>query len=143
MMGVFTLIKLVTVKLKGIRYHVSQFPINYQLNDCQESSGTCEVQKQFQQQGEFLFKKKMKLMAKCQSPKVKGNLCNVPIAKIKSDCKSLPRPSDNNGIIVVKLKRKVEPVRRRITESFSYLKLNNHFYRDISKLLWKLYQQGI
>lgn len=139
MMGVFTLIKLVTVKLKGIRYRVSQFPINYFL----KSSGTCEVQKQFQQQGEFLFKKEMEVMAKCQSPKVKANICNVPIAKLKRDCKSRPRPSDNNRIIVVKLERKVEPVRRRITESFLYLKLNNHFYRDISKLLWKLYQQGI
>ena len=30
-------------KVKGIRYHVSQFPISYQLNSCQVSSETCDV----------------------------------------------------------------------------------------------------
>ena len=53
-------------------------------------------------------------------------LLQNPITKIESNCKSLPRPADSNGIIVVKLKRKngfrrhvlFEPVRPRIIESF-------------------------
>ena len=53
----------------------------------------------------------------------------------------------SNGIIVVKLKRKVkfrehvrfDPVRPGIIESFlNYLKLNNQF-TGTSKLLWKIY----
>ena len=79
-------------------------------------------------------------MPKGQFPKVKGNICNIPIAEIESNCKSLARPADSNGTIVVKLKRKndfrghvlFEPVRPRIIESFlNYLKLSNHLYRDI------------
>ena len=37
-MGAITFVKLVKVKLKGIKYHVSQFPMIYQLNIYQESS---------------------------------------------------------------------------------------------------------
>ena len=87
----------------------------------------------------ILFKK-ITVMPKGQFPKVKGNICNIPIAEIESNCKSLPRPADSNGIIVVKLKRKnefrghvlFEPVRPRLIESIlNYLKLSNHLYRDI------------
>ena len=79
-------------------------------------------------------------MPKDQSLKVKGNICNIPIGEIENNFKSLLRPTDSNGIIVVKLKRKFEfighvlfeLVRPRIIESFlNYLKLNNHLYRDI------------
>ena len=71
-----------------------------------------------------LFKKVI-VMPKGQSPKVKGSICNIPISDIDSNCNSLPRPADSNGVIVVKLKRKVEyrghvlfePVRPRIIES--------------------------
>ena len=55
----------------------------------------------------ILFKK-ITVMPKGQSPKVKGNICNIPVTKIESNCKSLPRPADSNEIIVVKLKRKNE-----------------------------------
>ena len=65
------------------------------------------------------------VMLKGQSPKVKANICNIPIAEIESNCKSLPRPADSNRI-AVKLKRKnefrehilFEPVRPRIIEGF-------------------------
>ena len=61
-------------------------------------------------------------MALGQSTKVKGGICNIPISKIDINFKSPPRNADSNGIIVVKLKRKVEyrghvlfePVRIRI-----------------------------
>ena len=86
-------------------------------------------------------------MPKGQFLKVKGNICNIPIAEIESNFKSLPRPADSNGIIVVKLKRKnefrghvlFEPVRPRFIESFlNYLKLNNHLYRDIKIVMENL-----
>ena len=72
----------------------------------------------------ILFKK-VTVMPKGQSPKVKGSICNIPVSDIDSNCNSLPRPADSNGVIVVKLKRKVEyrghvlfePVRPRIIES--------------------------
>ena len=65
-------------------------------------------------------------MSKGQSPKVKGSICYIPISDIDSNCSSLPRPADSDGVIVIKLKRKVEyhghvlfePVRPRIIESF-------------------------
>ena len=42
----------------------------------------------------ILFKKIM-VMPKSQSPKVKGNICNIPIAEIESNCKPLPKPDDS------------------------------------------------
>ena len=45
-------------------------------------------------------------MPKGQQPKIKGAICNIPInADAVSNC--LPRPPDSNGIILVKLKRKI------------------------------------
>ena len=90
--------------------------------------------------GKRNFFQKNTVIPKGQSPKVKGNICHTPIAEIGSNCKSLPRPADSNGKIVVKLKRKnefrghvlFESVRPRIIKSFlNYLKLNNYLYRDI------------
>ena len=61
-------------------------------------------------------------MPKGQSPKVEGNVRNIPITVIDSNCKALRRPADSIGIIAVKLKRKnefrghvlFEPIRPRI-----------------------------
>ena len=79
-------------------------------------------------------------MPKGQSPKVKGNVCNIPITEIDSNCKALRRPADSFGIIAVKLKRKnefrghvlFEPVRPRINRKILKLFIiNNPIYRDI------------
>ena len=87
----------------------------------------------------ILFKK-VTIMPKGQSPKVKGSICNIPISIIENNCNSLPRSADSNGIIIVKLKRKAayrghvlfEPVRLRLIESLlQYLKKHNHLYRNI------------
>ena len=84
--------------------------------------------------------KKVTVMPKGQSPKVKGNICNIPISEIDNNCNSLPRPADSNGIIIIKLKRKAayrghvlfESVRPRLIESLlQYLKKRNHLYRNI------------
>ena len=87
----------------------------------------------------ILFKK-VTVMPKGQSLKVKGSICNIPISEIDNNCNSLPRPADSNGVIIVKLKRKTAyrvhalfgPVTPRLIESLlQYLKKHNHLYRNI------------
>ena len=83
--------------------------------------------------------KKISIMPKGQSPKLKGALCNVPIDAVDV-CKTLPRSADSNRIVIVKLKRKLqcrghayfESVRPNfIMTLLQYLKLNNSLYNDI------------
>ena len=45
-------------------------------------------------------------MCKGQMPKIKGSICNVPI-DVSEVHKILPRAADSNGLISVKLKRKL------------------------------------
>ena len=59
------------------------------------------------------FKKVMTIL-KDQSPKFKGAICNVPI-DIVSTCNTLPRPANIIGLVIVKLKRKLE-YRRHVCE---------------------------
>ena len=89
---------------------------------------------------ERILFKKVTVMPKVQSPKVKGSICNIPISEIDNNCNSLPRPADSNGIIIVELKRKAayrghvlfDPVRPRLIESLlQYLKKHNHLHRNI------------
>jgi len=86
----------------------------------------------------ILFKK-ISIMPRGQQPKVIGAVCNVPVRADKvSEC--LPRGMDSNGIILVKLKRKLlfrghvyfESVRPEYIRSASgYLKNSNPFYSNI------------
>ena len=80
-----------------------------------------------------LLFKKINIMPKGQSPKLKGALCNIPI-DVVDVCNTLPRLADRNGVIIVKLKRKLqyrghvyfESVRPSFILRFlQYLKLNN------------------
>ena len=80
------------------------------------------------------------IIPKGHSTKVKSSTSNMLVSKIGINFKSLPRNEDSNRIILVKLKRNVdyrghvhfEPVKIRTIESLlSYLKANNHLYRDI------------
>ena len=86
-----------------------------------------------------LLFKEISIMPKGQSPKLKGALCNVPI-DVVDVCKTLPRPADNNRIVIVKLKRKLqcrgyvyfECVRPNFSMILlQLLKLNNSLYHDI------------
>ena len=86
-----------------------------------------------------LLPRKISIMMKGQSPKLKGALCNVPI-DVVDVCKTLPRPAGSNGIVIVKLKRKLqyrghvyfESARPNfITRLLQYLNLNNSLYQDI------------
>jgi len=84
----------------------------------------------------ILFKK-VSIMPK--QPKIKGAVCNVPV-RADSVSKCLPQGMDSNGIILVKLKRKLifrghvyfEGVRPECVDAaLQNLKNNNPFYSDI------------
>ena len=46
-------------------------------------------------------------MQRGQSPNLKGVLCNIPI-DVVDVCNTLPCPADSNGIVIVKLNRKLQ-----------------------------------
>ena len=78
-------------------------------------------------------------MPKGQTPKLKGSICNVPI-DTNDVTNILPRGADSNGIIMIKLKRKLsfrghvyfEAVSPDLVNlALTYLKDNNHLYSDI------------
>ena len=82
-------------------------------------------------------------MSKGQAPKMTGTICNVPVDSTDT-ASSLPLIADQNGIVLVKLKRKLEygghvyfePVRPQfINDLLHYLKINNqsiYQYREYS-----------
>ena len=51
----------------------------------------------------MLFRK-VTIMPKGQSPKVKGAICNIPV-ETDDVVNTLPRGADSNGLIMVKLKK--------------------------------------
>ena len=55
----------------------------------------------------ILFKKVL-IMPKVQAFKIKGTIYNVLVEDAKTYCNTLPRPADSNGLVIVKLKRKIE-----------------------------------
>ena len=76
-------------------------------------------------------------MPKGQSPKLKGAICNVQL-KTESVCDILPRSADSNGIVMLKLKRKLmyrghvffEVVRPDVViDTLQYLQLQIIFIR--------------
>ena len=50
---------------------------------------------------------KILIMPKGQQRKIKGAICNVPV-ECNQTCSVLPRPPDRSGIILLKLKRKLQ-----------------------------------
>ena len=86
-----------------------------------------------------LLFKKITIMPCGQIEKLSGTICNIPIdtTNVKN---MLPRPADSNGLVIIKLKRKLEyhghvlfePVRPVFLKSIlNYLKINNHLYQDV------------
>ena len=55
----------------------------------------------------ILFKK-VAVMRKGKSLKIKDSICNIPVLEVDVNCKMVPRPADSNGLIIIKLKRKLE-----------------------------------
>lgn len=82
---------------------------------------------------------KIVVMPKGQQRKIKGAICNVPV-NCDQTCNILPRPPERSGIILLKLKRKIqfkghvyfEAIRPEfIMTALNWLKANNILYKDI------------
>ena len=82
---------------------------------------------------------KIVVLPKGQQKKIKGAICNVPV-NCETVCKSLPRPSEQSGVILLKLKRKLkysghqycEAVRpESLRRALEFLKENNHLYQNV------------
>ena len=78
-------------------------------------------------------------MPKGQQKKIRGALCNVPV-NCDTVCQSLPRPSELTGIILLKLKRKLEYSRHQYCEAvrpafvktaLQFFKRNDKFYEKV------------
>ena len=81
---------------------------------------------------------KIVIMPRGQQRKIKGVVCNVPVS-CEETCKVLPRPPDSSGIIMLKLKRKLQfrghvyfqAVRPRVIETaLQWLQSNNPLYQS-------------
>ena len=82
---------------------------------------------------------KIVVMPKGQQRKIKGAICNIPV-DCDQTCTTLPRPPERSGIIMLKLKRKMEfrghvyfqAVRPQlILNALMWLKMNNPLYDNI------------
>ena len=82
---------------------------------------------------------KIVVMPKGQQKKVSGAICNVPV-NCDQTCKVLPRPPERSGIIMLKLKRKLQfrghvyfqAVRPQLVENaLNWLLENNPLYRNV------------
>ena len=82
----------------------------------------------------------MTVMLKRKSLKIKSSTCNIPLLEVGVNCNMLPSPSDSNGLIIAKLKRKLEykspvvfeAVRPDVVIQFlQFLRSHNDLYSDI------------
>ena len=55
----------------------------------------------------ILFKK-VAIMSKRQSPKIRGSVSNIPVENLVNNYIVLPVLADSNGLIIVKLKRRIQ-----------------------------------
>ena len=83
--------------------------------------------------------KKVTVIPKGKSLKMKRNICNILVTDVDVNCNTLPRPADSKGLLIVKLKRKLEYKSHKIFEAvrtalvvqfLKFLKLQNHLYSD-------------
>ena len=79
--------------------------------------------------------KEITIMHKGQILKIKGTIFNIPVQKIETNCSILPRPPNSNGIVIVKLTRKIEykghVSSTKVGAKITYLKNNNQLYKNI------------
>ena len=82
---------------------------------------------------------KIIIMPKGQQRKIKGAVCNIPV-ECDTTCNMLPRPPSALGMIMLKLKRKLEyrghvyfqSVRPKLLlHALAFLKENNHLYANV------------
>ena len=86
----------------------------------------------------IVFQKNV-VMPKGQQRKIRGAICNVPVS-CEETCRVLPRPPDSSGIIMLKLKRKLQfrghvyfqAVRPEVVlHALQWLKRNNELYENV------------
>ena len=82
---------------------------------------------------------KIVVMPKGQQRKIRGAICNVPVS-CEETCHVLPRPPDSSGIIMLKLKRKLQfrghvyfqAVRPEVVlHALQWLQRNNELYENV------------
>ena len=56
----------------------------------------------------IIFKKVTVKPKADKSTKMKGSICNIPVIEVDVNCNTSPRPADSNGLLIVKLKCKLE-----------------------------------
>ena len=83
---------------------------------------------------------KIVVMPKGQQRKIKGAICNVPV-DCEQTCRVLPRPPSSSGLIMLKLKRKLEfrghvyfqAVRPQLLlNALNWIKTHNALYKNIT-----------
>ena len=83
---------------------------------------------------------KIIVMPKGQQRKIRGAICNVPVS-CEETCLVLPRPPDSSGIVMLKLKRKLQfrghvyfqAVRPEVVlHALQWLKRNNELYETVA-----------
>ena len=83
---------------------------------------------------------KIVVMPKGQQRKIRGAICNVPVS-CEETCRVLPRPPDSSGIIMLKLKRKLQfrghvyfqAVRPEVVlHALQWLQRNNELYENVA-----------
>ena len=79
-------------------------------------------------------------MPKGQQRKIRGAICNVPVS-CEETCEVLPRPPDSSGIIMLKLKRKLQfrghvyfqAVHPEVVlHALQWLQWNNELYENVA-----------
>ena len=134
----FISVKHVIQKLLKERFHVRQLLTIYMLMLYQLNLKVLKKLEQIIIARRIVFEK-IVVMPKGQQRKIKGAICNVPV-DCDQTCNILPRPPERSGIILLKLKRKIqftghvyfEAVRPEIImTTLDWLKANNILYKDI------------
>ena len=114
--------------------------VSNKLEVCNFPSHFCEIQKLEKVLiAKRLLFKKITIMPRGEMENISDTICNIPI-DTTNVTNMLPRAADSNGLVIIKLKRKLEyhghvlfePVRPVFLKSIlNYLKTNNHLYQDV------------
>ena len=112
---------------------------NLAVDDVPPELGTVERLEQILVSQRSIFQK-IVVMPKDQQRKIRGAICNVPVS-CEQTCYVLPRPRDSSGIIMLKLKRKLQfrghvyfqAVRPEVVlHALQWLQGNNELYQNVA-----------
>ena len=112
---------------------------NLTVDDVPPALATLEKLEQILVSQRIVFQK-IVVMPKGQQRKIRGAICNVPVS-CEETCHVLPRPPDSSGIIMLKLKRKLQfrghvyfqAVRPEVVlHALQWLQRNNVLYENVA-----------